>query len=318
MSWLLFLDESGHDHREVPYEIHGGVALHASKLWDFVQGMGLLEVGCFDSELSAYGKECKGSKLLSRDVFRWAGQGQLLEPARRRKLCKSFLTKGPATPTREEFTAYGQACLEMARGVFGLLRASGAVLFAAAIPRAVVRPAAFSPVDYLRKDHVFLLERYFSFLEQKQEFGLLVHDEVEKAADRRFVAQLGRYFRQTQTGRLRSRWIVPTPLFVASDMSAAVQAADVAIYCLNWGFRLPSLGMNAPTRIEIEKEFGRWLPCFSFTAKFIKKAACTTATASCTWPTPTRAGGAHKKGDNAFGAPLSRDPASRISIKNIA
>ena len=29
MSWLLFLDESGHDHRNMPYEVRGGIALHA-------------------------------------------------------------------------------------------------------------------------------------------------------------------------------------------------------------------------------------------------------------------------------------------------
>ncbi len=28
MSWLLFLDESGHDHRQLPYEVRGGIALH--------------------------------------------------------------------------------------------------------------------------------------------------------------------------------------------------------------------------------------------------------------------------------------------------
>ena len=39
MSWLLFLDESGHDHRTMPYEVRGGVALHASELWPFVQDM---------------------------------------------------------------------------------------------------------------------------------------------------------------------------------------------------------------------------------------------------------------------------------------
>lgn len=26
MSWLLFLDESGHDHKQIPYEVRGGIA----------------------------------------------------------------------------------------------------------------------------------------------------------------------------------------------------------------------------------------------------------------------------------------------------
>ena len=43
MSYLLFMDESGHDHRNCPYEVRGGVALHAGRLWPFVQGMLELE-----------------------------------------------------------------------------------------------------------------------------------------------------------------------------------------------------------------------------------------------------------------------------------
>jgi hypothetical protein len=42
-------------------------------------------------------------------------------------------------------------------------------------------------------------------------------------------------------------------------MTMAVQAADLAIYCVNWGFRLPAAGMNEPTRPEIAEEFGPWL-----------------------------------------------------------
>jgi len=32
MAWLLFLDESGHDHKQMPYEVRGGVALHAGEV----------------------------------------------------------------------------------------------------------------------------------------------------------------------------------------------------------------------------------------------------------------------------------------------
>jgi hypothetical protein len=39
MSWLLFLDESGHDHKQMPYEVRGGVALHARELWPFVRAV---------------------------------------------------------------------------------------------------------------------------------------------------------------------------------------------------------------------------------------------------------------------------------------
>jgi hypothetical protein len=114
----------------------------------------------------------------------------------------------------------------MARAVFEALRIFDARLFASVIPRTVVKPEAFHAEEYLRKDHVFLLERYFT---------------------------------KTQTGRYRTAWIVPVPMFVASDMTMAVQAADLAIYCVNWGFRLPLIGMNESTRADIANEFGPWL-----------------------------------------------------------
>lgn len=261
MGWLLFLDESGHDHKQMPYAVRGGVALHAGEVWHFVQDLRSLELACFGTRLEEYQKELKGCKLLDRDRFKWAAQEKSMTPEERRRHCRGFLTRGleKTPPQRPEFTAYGQACLEMARGVFEALRSRKAVLFAAAIPRDVPRPATFEAEEYLRKDQVFLFQRYFDFLESRREHGLLVMDEVEKKADRRFVSRLERYFTKTQTGRYRTRWIVPVPLFVSSDLTYPVQAADLAIYCLNWGFRLPSRGMNAAMRMEIANEFGPWI-----------------------------------------------------------
>jgi hypothetical protein len=137
------------------------------------------------------------------------------------------------------------------------------VLFASVIPP-VARPKGFRLEEYLRKDHVFLLERFFYFLEDRKEHGLLVVDEVEKIADRAFVRRLQAYFTKTGTGRYRSQWIVPTPFFVASDMIYPMQAADLCIYCVNWGFRLPSQGMDKQVRPEIANEFGPWLRRLQF------------------------------------------------------
>ena len=116
----------------------------------------------------------------------------------------------------------------------------------------------------LRKDQVFLFERFFYLLEQEQQHGMIVMDQVEKSVDRKFVRRLETYFTRTATGRYRTAWIVPSPFFVASDMAYPIQAADLCIYCLNWGFRLPSLGMSAETRREIADEFGPWLSRLQF------------------------------------------------------
>ncbi len=85
MSYLLFLDESGHDHRNMPYEVHGGVALHASQIWSFVQGMRALEQETYGGYLHTYGTEIKGQKLLDKDRFKWANQetGMMPDIARR-------------------------------------------------------------------------------------------------------------------------------------------------------------------------------------------------------------------------------------------
>jgi hypothetical protein len=265
VSWLLFLDESGHDHKQMPYEVRGGITLHAGELWPFIQSMRRLELNCFGCHLDQYRGELKGSTLLDKKRFKFAQQLSLMEPESRRKHCRGFLAKGLESicPTRDEFTAYGQACLEMARGVFELLAQHHAVLFAAVIPP-IGRPRGFEFEDYLRKDQVFILERFFYHLQERAEYGLLVVDEVQKVADRKFVKQLEAYFSKTVTGRYRTEWIVPSPFFVASDMIYPMQAADLCIYCINWGFRLPTQGMDADERPEIGVEFGRWLKRIQF------------------------------------------------------
>lgn len=269
MSWLLFMDESGHDHRNAPYEVRGGFAIRDSELWPFMQEWRRLERDCFGANLSEYGKELKGCKLLDKDRFKWASQAGLLPDETRRKLCRVFLTKGQqkTSPGLAEFTAYGQASLEMARGIFQLLRSRGAVLFASAIPRGVEKQDPHKAQEFLRKDQVFLFERYYYHLEKCGEYGLIVMDETDKAEDRRFVRKLEAYFEKTQSGRLRTRWIVPNPFFVSSDMAAPIQAADVCIYCVNWGFRKPSIGMYEEARDEIRSEFGPWLDQLQFTGE---------------------------------------------------
>lgn len=261
MSWLLFMDESGHDHKTTPYEVRGGVAVSVGKLWDLVRSIQQAELDAFGCRLADYRSEIKGAKLLDKKRMKWASQDEWMSDEERRKRARSFLTKGleKISPTREEFTAYGQACLQLSRSMFQELHAHEAELFATVIPTATVKPDSFEATEYLRKDHVFLLERFFYALEAKKKHGILVFDQVDNGADQRFVRQLERYFTKTKTGVYRSAWIVPVPLFVSSDMSTMIQAADLCIYALNWGFRLPKLGMNQAVREDIADEFGSWL-----------------------------------------------------------
>jgi len=269
MSWLLFMDESGHDHKQMPYEVRGGVALHARQIWPFVRAVQALEVDMFGTPLAEYKKEFKGSNLLDKQRVTWAQQDGPMADAERRSNARAFLTKGlqKVQPNRREFTAYGQACNGMALGVFRLLREHRAVLFASAIPRGVMPSDDYKAQNFLRKDFVFLLERYFYFLRGNQETGLLVLDRVEDANDKSFVRRLEKYFTKTSKGVERSDWIVPSPMFVSSFLSVPVQAADLCMYCLNWGYRRPRWGMDAPARAEIAKTFGRWIKTLQYSAE---------------------------------------------------
>jgi hypothetical protein len=266
MSYHLFLDESGHDHRNCPYEVRGGIALHISKLWSFIQSMKALEIRCFGDALHKFGLEIKGERLLKKKRFRIAAQLPEIDESSRRKLTLSFLNKGASgqAQSKAEFTAYSQSCLCLAQGVFELLSNHGVKIFAAVIPLAVKKPSIGVPEDFLRKDQVFLFERFFHFLEKEQEHGLIVMDETDKSADREFVAKMHNYFTNTQTGRYRASLIVPYPVFVNSDMAYPVQAADICIYCINWGFRLTNAGMVSECRQEIQDRFFPWLQKMQF------------------------------------------------------
>lgn len=55
----------------------------------------------------------------------------------------------------------------------------GAAL-AAAIPSAARKQPGFTEENYLRKDLVFLFERFFYFLKRRRQHGLPVFNQIEK------------------------------------------------------------------------------------------------------------------------------------------
>jgi len=262
---LLFVDESGTDRHEAPYEVLAGVAVRERDLWNLIQAIRAAERDHFGITLSALGVEFKGKKLLKRKTFRLAAQGEPLSPDRRRALAYDFLRKGQQEAAgglteprrRAEFTAYGQAVLAFVDQVYELCAAFRVKVFASMValdaPRPPVPvPQAQASEDFLRKDYAYLFERYFYYLEDvsADETGLIVFDELERARCRRLLDQMERYFLHTARGRYRSGRIVPEPFFVHSDLTTAVQIADIIAYSLNWGLRLRR--MDLPTRPEME------------------------------------------------------------------
>jgi hypothetical protein len=66
MSYLLFMDESGDDHKSLPYEVRGGIRLDVSEVWPFTQRLRSKELFWFGDHLPNYGSEIKATKLLEK------------------------------------------------------------------------------------------------------------------------------------------------------------------------------------------------------------------------------------------------------------
>lgn len=254
---LLFLDESGTDHKQAPYEVLAGIAVSERKAWSLIEAIRAAQLEIFGVELVEVLKEFKGSQLLHRKKFRLATQLPEMDSASRRVLALSLLEKGkrsretgtPENPSRAELTAYAQSSLHYAMRLLNLCAAHGVRVFAS-----IIEPSAPLPSEpVLRKDFAYLFERFFNSLEDaaSAEHGLMVFDELDVTQSRRINIQMQHYFRDTRKGQQRAKRILPEPFFVHSDLTTLVQVADLVVYCLNWGWRL-SGKMNHPTRLELE------------------------------------------------------------------
>jgi hypothetical protein len=255
---LLFLDESGHDHGEAPYEVLAGVTISESRLWPLIQSIRDAELEHFGVHLRKMNVEFKGKKLLKRKTFRHAGQSPRIDPDKRRDLTRSFLEKGRREKAgatlealrSEEFAAYGQAVLAFVSRVLALMAQHHVKTFAAIVNKRAIPPADSS---MLRRDYAFLFQRFFYYLEDisDKEMGLIVFDELEKSECGLRIHQLERYFLDTNKGYERSSRIVPEPFFVHSDLTTAVQLADIVAYCANWAIRV-NQKMVEPIRSELQ------------------------------------------------------------------
>lgn len=254
---LFFIDESGHDHGEAPYEVLAAVAVAERDLWNLVQAVRSAEIEFFGIHLAEVGVELKGNKLLKNKTFRHARQGPPIEANCRRDLAREFLMKGwresqggpPEARSRDEFTAYGQSARAFVMHILEICASHHAKTFAALVSTTAQTPA---DPNMLRRDYAFLFQRFYHYLEDRStsEMGLVVFDELEKAKSRILIQQMEKYFLETEKGYHRSSRIVPEPFFVHSDLTTAVQLADIVAYCFNWGTRLNK--MTEPTRREIE------------------------------------------------------------------
>ena len=195
MSFLLFIDESGQDRRDSPYEVLAGIAVEDRDLWNLITAVQRAEVDCFGRRYAKEEHELKAKKILKSKVFRHAVQLPPFEPEQRRALAKACLDAGDKAG-RDQLTGLAQAKIEFVKQVLQLCSDFRCKAFASITARDAPRTAG----DFLRKDYAYLFERFFYFLEDMglDALGLVVFDELERSQSHLLVDQMARYFRDTR------------------------------------------------------------------------------------------------------------------------
>lgn len=248
MAFFLFIDESGHDLGESPYEVLAGISVEDRDLWNLIDAIKDAEERFFGLRYSKYKEEFKGKKFLKRKVFRLAAQEGPIPAEERQGLAKSAILDGGAVKGKM-LTALSQAKVSFVQEVLELCSRYRCHAFASVVPREALRP----PAGILRKDYVFLFERFYYYLEDQgmDAHGAIVFDEIEKVKSKILINQMESYFLETAKGRHRARQIIPQPFFVHSDLTTLIQVADLAAYITAWGLRF-SRKQVAIARSELE------------------------------------------------------------------
>ncbi len=157
-----------------------------------------------------------------------------MEPHERQEYAKRCLLAG-SSAGRKEMTALAQAKLAYVGDVLDTCGQYRCKALASIVSATAQRPTS----DFLRKDYVYLFERFFYFLEDSpyRASGIIVFDELDKAKSHILLEQMTGYFLKTSTGRMRASQVIPEPFFVHSELTTGVQVADLIAYILAWGFR---------------------------------------------------------------------------------
>ena len=239
MAYFLFIDESGQDHHDSPYEVLAGVSIKDEDLWNLIKSIHDLEISCFGKKYRDDKNEIKARKFLKKKTFRLAGQMPPIPVIDRTENARKALD--PNLPvTKLGLTALAQAKLDYAKQIFELC-----IRFRCKVFASIIADPGTIPDDnnMLRKDYVYLFERFYYFLEDKKDQmqGIVVFDELDKSASHLVLSQMDRYFKSTLKGRTRSALIIPEPFFVHSDLTTGIQIVDFIAYILSWNFRAGKL-----------------------------------------------------------------------------
>jgi len=248
MSYLLFIDESGTDAKSSNYEILAGIAVQDKNVWPLVKDFIDLEFELFGLRYDHWGTEVKGSKFLKRKVFRHASQEPELSVNERRLLSVELLADPDFKATQRHLAALAQSKLAFVKQTLALCKKHECKVFAAINLNA---PRTINRITMLRKDYVYLFERFYYYLSKSQRQGVVVFDELDISKSLILKQQMSAYFIKSGKGRKRSNLVIPECLFVHSDLTTGVQIADIIAYIINFGLRLKP--MQKPAREELKE-----------------------------------------------------------------
>ena len=250
MAYLLFVDESGHDRRDSPYEVLAGLAVQDRDAWNLITSLNDLEERIFGLRYTKYQEEIKGKKFLNRKVFRLAAQLPQFEALTRQQFAKECVLDGAVYNSKNHLTAIAQAKLKYVEEALQICSRFHCRAFASIVDS----NAPQSANDVLRKDYSYLFERFYYYLDDlayKQQ-GIVVFDELDITRSKILLNQMAEYFLNTWKGKIRANQIIPEPFFVHSHLTTLIQIADLIAYIVSWGFRIGG-SMTKPSRIELSR-----------------------------------------------------------------
>lgn len=244
----MFIDESGQDHHDSPYEVLAGICIQDKDLWNIITAIHQVEILSFGRKYRDSQNEIKAKRFLKRKTFKLAAQLPAIPLEKRTQLAKSALDDG-SNITRESLTALAQAKLDYVSQILEICNQFRIKIFASIIHDPVVLP---EEKHMLRKDYIYLFERFFYYLEDiTDQRGIVVFDELDKSASHLVLDQMEKYFKRTSKGRLRSSLIIPEPFFVHSDLTTGIQIVDFIAYILSWNFRAGKLEKESRRELEV-------------------------------------------------------------------
>ncbi|MEN9522142.1 MAG: hypothetical protein RL065_519 [Bacteroidota bacterium] len=241
MAYFLFVDESGTDQTQSPYEVFGGIAVEDRDLWNLIIEVQKLEIEFFGRRYSIGTKEMKGSRLLNKITFKQADKFPKFEFEERKLLSKFCIEQGEQA-SMKHIAAFAQAKIEFVSALLELVNRFRCKIFAT-IYDGTTRKTDETNDELLSRQYIYLFERFYYFLEDKGDSGngILVLDEFEKTSSQLLIQQIEKYFKSSLKGRVFSSLIIPEPFFVHSDLSTGVQIADILSYVINWSMRLRNM-----------------------------------------------------------------------------